>query len=260
MISAVKQNSKIFFKYSKQTNKKKPGIGSLRNESGDLESDPKAISEILRKQYDKVFNTKNAENEITLDPNNNDDNKTFISDYFVSNDESTPFNMITVSEGDIRKAIEETKINSAPGIDGFPPVFLHKVKEQLLKPLHKIFNKSLKSGEIPEIWKQAIITPIFKSGKKDLPCNYRPVSLTSVIAKLLERIIRWYLVIFLEINNAFPDSQHGFRQFRSTVSQLLEHVEAIVDALEDQANIDIIMLDYSKAFDRISISILLEKL
>ena len=67
-------------------------------------------------------------------------------------------------------------------------------------------------------------------------------------------------MIFLEFNNAFPDSQHGFRPYRSTVTQLLEHFEAIVDAFEDQANIDIIMLDYSKAFDRINISILLKKL
>ena len=121
-------------------------------------------------------------------------------------------------------------------------------------------NKSLKTGEIPDVWKEAMITPIFKGGKKEMPSNYRPVSLTSQIAKLLERILRWYLVIFLESNDAFPDSQHGFRQSRSTVSQLLEHYDDIIDALEDKANIDIILLDYSKAFDKINISILLKKL
>ena len=67
-------------------------------------------------------------------------------------------------------------------------------------------------------------------------------------------------MIFLEVNNAFPESQHGFRTFRSTVSQLLEHFEDIISAMEEKANIDIILLDYSKAFDKISISILLKKL
>ena len=121
-------------------------------------------------------------------------------------------------------------------------------------------NKCIKTGESPEVWKEAIITPIFKGGNKELSANYRPVSLTSQLAKLLERIIRWYLVKYLEINNAFPDSQHGFRECRSTVSQLLEHYEDIVDALEKNSNIDIVMLDYSKAFDKINISILLKKL
>ena len=67
-------------------------------------------------------------------------------------------------------------------------------------------------------------------------------------------------MIFLELNNTFPDSQHGFRQNRSTVLQLLEPFEDIISSLEEKANIDIVLLDYSKAFDRINISILLMKL
>ena len=135
------------------------------------------------------------------------------------------FSEILISDEDITKAIEETKLNSAPGIDGVTPMFLHKCKHQLITPLKLIFNKSIKTGQIPEVWKEAIITPIFKSGKKDQASNYRPVSLTSQVAKLLERIVRWYLVIFLEVNNAFPESQHGFRTFTSTVSTLLEYLK-----------------------------------
>ena len=167
---------------------------------------------------------------------------------------------ITITEHDVKAAIEETRINSAPGVDCVPPVLLHKCKNQLLKPLTIIMNKSIKTGVIPDIWKEAIITPIFKGGLKELPSNYRPVSLTSQLAKLLERIVRWYLVKYMELNNAFPESQHGFRSNRSTVSQLLEHYDDIISALEEGSNIDIIMLDFSKAFDKINISILLKKL
>ena len=157
-------------------------------------------------------------------------------------------------------AISETKLNSAPGPDKFPPIILHKCKEELAIPLQTIMKKSLATGNVPEKWKEANIACIHKGGDKSHAINYRPVSLTSIIAKLLERIIRWCLIHYLEFNDAFPDSQHGFRPGRSTVSQLLKHFEQIIDALECKSNIDIIMLDYSKAFDKINISILLKKL
>ena len=193
---------------------------------------------------------------MTIDKN--DESRKHIDDFF--DNENAPFCDITISENDVLKAIQETRINSAPGVDCVPPILLHKCKNQLLTPLSMIMNKSVKTGKLPNIWKEAIITPIFKGGLKELPSNYRPVSLTSQIAKLLERIIRWYLIKYLELNNAFPDSQHGFREQRSTVSQLLEHYDEIIDALEKKANIDIIMLDFCKAFDKINISILLNKL
>ena len=86
------------------------------------------------------------------------------------------------------------------------------------------------------------------------------ISLTSQIIKLLERIIRIYLIQYLEINDSLPDSQHGFRPNRSTVSQLLEQYDKILEALAGKHNMDIIMLDYAKAFDKINHSILLFKL
>ena len=257
VVSAVKVNTKAFFKYAKQANNKKPEIGPLLNSDGKLVNDPKLKSDILRHQYEKAFNTNKPDIEITLN-HTSDQNKMSINDFF--NENNSPFSEIQVTESDIKQAIEETKINSAPGLDGLPPIFLHKCKQNILTPLAVIMNKSIKTGEIPEVWKEASITPIFKGGKKEEPSNYRPVSLTSQIAKLLERIIRWYLVTYLELINAFPDSQHGFRSFRSTVSQLLEHYDDIVSALEEKANIDVIMLDFSKAFDTIDISILLKKM
>ena len=256
-VSAILSNSKAFFKYAKQSNNKNCDIGPLVNENGDLENDPKGKSEILRKQYEKVFSTKKADIEVKIG-NDNNDTGINIEDFF--NNEDATFTDVTVTEDDVKRAIEETRINSAPGVDCVPPILLHKCKNQLLKPLTTIMNKSIKTGILPDIWKEAIITPIFKKGLKELPCNYRPVSLTSQIAKLLERIVRWYLVQYLELNNAFPETQHGFRASRSTVSQLLEHYDEIIDALERNSNIDIVMLDFCKAFDKINISILLKKL
>lgn len=255
-VSKIKTNSKVFFSYAKQSQGKKEEIGPLLKPNGKLTNDSREKAEILKEQYEKVFNTQKADIELKIDYDD-DETKIHIDNFFEDN---APFSDITISKDDVIKAIEETKINSAPGIDYVPPILLHKCKNQLAAPLTIIMNKSIKTGEIPEVWKEAIIVPIFKSGNKEMPANYRPVSLTSQLAKLLERIIRWYLVKYLEINNAFPDSQHGFREFLSTVSQLLEHHEDIIYAFEKNANIDVVMLDYSKAFDTINISILLLKL
>ena len=168
---------------------------------------------------------------------------------------------IDITDEDVLSAIKSTKINSAPGQDCLPPILLHKCAHSLVKPLKIIMKKSLKNSDIPDIWKEAVITPIYKGkGEKTDPAQYRPISLTSQIIKLLERILRLYFIQYLEANDAFPNSQHGFRPNRSTVTQLLEQYEEILDALSAQSNIDIIMLDYSKAFDKINHSILLHKL
>ena len=85
------------------------------------------------------------------------------------------------------KALNPTK---SPGPDGVHPKVLRELAEQLQYPLCKLFNRSLKEGKIPTRWKEAEVRPIFKKGKKTAPGNYRPVSLTSVMCKILEGFIR----------------------------------------------------------------------
>lgn len=257
VILNTKRNTKAFFKYSKQFTKRKNTIGPLLNKHGSKTDIPEEMCEILKSQYEKAFNQSPAEKEIKLDQVIDTDKEIHIDEFFSG---ESLFHQIDITTTDVLSAISETKLNSAPGPDNFPPIILHKCKEELTKPLRAIMKKSLSTSKVPQKWKSANITCIHKGGDKAQAINYRPVSLTSIIAKLLERIIRWYLIHYLEINDAFPESQHGFRSGRSTVSQLLEHYESIIEALERKSNIDIIMLDYSKAFDKINISILLQKL
>ena len=253
----IKKNSKLFYSYAKRFLKKQEKIGPLKDDSGNIVSDPLQMSEIIKEQYEKSFSKKKNHVEVSLlEPTTN--NTININDLFSEDD---PFTHIDITVEDVVSAVRSTKINSAPGPDGVPPILFHKCIESLAKPLHLILKKSFENSDIPEIWKEAIITPIYKSkGQKSDPSQYRPISLTSQIVKLLERIIRIYLIQYLEVNNAFPDSQHGFRPGRSTVSQLVEQYESILDALAKKHNIDIIMLDYAKAFDTINHSILLHKL
>lgn len=127
-------------------------------------------------------------------------------------------------------------------------------------PLSIIFEKSLNEGVLPQIWKCANVTAIFKSGSKSKPSNYRPISLTSVPGKIMERIIRNALVDHMTQNKLFNDAQHGFIAGRSCVTQLLEFLEDVTEALDNGFEVDVIYLDFAKAFDKVPHRRLLRKI
>ena len=115
-----------------------------------------------------------------------------------------------------------------------------KTCEAIIKPLMIILRKSIDKGEIPQIYKLAHVTPIHKGGKKSKlkPENYRPVSLTSHIMKIFERVIVMYIIKHLSENRLFNKNQHGFVPGKSTQSQLLLFYEDIYEALLEGARLD----------------------
>ena len=132
---------------------------------------------------------------------------------------------------------------------------------QYLFPFTTMGQNSLKSGDIPDVYKLAFITQIHKPGSiRSSPENYRPVSLTSHIVKTFERVIKSSLQNLLEVTLALADEQHGFRQRRSCLSQLLNHYDEILRGLEEGHNLDIIFLDFSKVFDKVDKFILCGKI
>ena len=136
---------------------------------------------------------------------------------------------ITFNENDLIKAIDEIKTNSAGGDKGFPAILLKKCKLNLVYPLHLLWNESLNSGHIHEMFLHQLITPLYKGkGSKCQAVNYRPISLTSHIIKVFERVLRDKIVTFLEENCILSDNQHGFRKGRSCLSELLAHYEEIL--------------------------------
>ena len=105
-------------------------------------------------------------------------------------------------------------------------------------PLEKIFKLSLDSGECPDDWRSANVTPIYKKGDRTDPGNYRPVSLTSQVCKVLESIVRKHILQHLDANNILSDKQHGFREGRSCLTNLLELVENWTDIWDQDDGID----------------------
>ena len=121
----------------------------------------------------------------------------------------------------IAQKIKKMKDNKSSRVDGIPPKLLKEIVEQISTTLAKLFNFSLEEGIVPSEWKEANITPLFKKGSRNKPDNYRSVSLTSVVSKLFETIIRDHMVEFLVKYKLIHKSQHGFLKARSCLTNLL---------------------------------------
>ena len=119
------------------------------------------------------------------------------------------------------------KDNKSPGLDRIPPKILMETVEQISIPLARVFNFSLKEGVVPFEWKDVNIIPLFKKGSRNKSENYRPVSLTSVICKLLERLIKHHMVDFLVRHKLLNSCQHGFLKARSCLTNMLCFLEKI---------------------------------
>ena len=143
------------------------------------------------------------------------------------------------------------KPNKAGGVDQLNSSFLINIANEISLPLTILFKESLSKGCVPEDWKNANVSPIFKKGSKEKAENYRRVSLTSHICKTLERIITQDITKHLEDNNLIRNSQHGFRNNKSCLTNLLEFSEKVVNSLDEGSPVDIIYLDFSKAFDKV---------
>ena len=124
-----------------------------------------------------------------------------------------------------------------------------------------LFQASLDQGVVPPDWKEANVTPLYKNkGDKTMPENYRPISLTSLTCKLLEHVVHSNIMTHLDKYNVLDKEQHGFRKYRSCVTQLISTLDDFATCLKNKEQIDAILLDFSKAFDKVDHEGLLLKL
>lgn len=131
---------------------------------------------------------------------------------------------------------------------------------EITPALTLLYQASINQGIIPSDWKEALVVPIFKKGDRNKPVNYRPVSLTVICCKLLEHIVHSSIMTHLDQHLILTDLQHGFRQRRSCDTQLLITADDLIKTIEDGQQTDALLLDFSKAFDKVPHERLLLKL
>ena len=236
-------NKKPFWKYLRVQKQEDFGISALKS-NGKMFTDRKFISEILNTQFKSVF-TKKTSSKIPELPG-----VTFPS-----------IKDLKITEFGVFKLLDKIDVSKASGPDCIPGRILQNLARELAPVLHFIFEQSLNTGDLPAEWTLANVAPIFKKGSKLQAVNYRPVSLTCISCKLFEHIVCKHILGHLEDHEILTDLQHGFRSGRSCESQLITTFHDIASAYNKKGSqIDIAVLDFSKAFDTVPHEGLLSKL
>lgn len=233
-----------FYGYIKQNSSVKQSIPCLKDGSDRIAIDSHSKADMLSNHFSSMF----TQDDGCLPHVDVTDELSHITHDF------------ECSQCDVIKAIRNVKTNSAPGPDGFGPVFIKSVAARIAHPLCIIFNVSLREGNIPQDWKCAEVVPVFKKGNTQAVVNYRPVSLTSVISKLLERIVRNQINEHMVVNDLIPKNQHGFLSGRSRVTNLINCLDEWTHNFDKTVQTDIIYLDFSRCFDSVSHPKLIHKL
>ena len=234
---------KTFYSYVNSKFKERVGVQSLIV-NGDPHHSDQDKANLLSNQYNSVYTEDDGSNPVI--------------------DQILPlnsFSAIPLTAHDVLEAINALNGTFSTGLDNLPAWFIKKIKCHLIFPFLTIFKKSLTTGEIPLDWKYSIIVPVLKEGKNpNLPESYRPISLTSAVSKILEKIVHKYMMIYLSQNSILSPNQHGFLKNKSTLTNLLLTLNDITKAIDEKNNIDIIYIDLAKAFDSVSHPKLLYKL
>ena len=234
--SQSKNNPKRFWKHIRDNLKTKSGIYPLLesvNDENSIKFDDYDKAEILQNQFCSVF-TEEPDGDLPS---------------FTSRTEKEVEIFLTVEM--VRKEVTSLDVNKAIGPDELHPRMLKELVDYITVPLFIIMKKTLINGCIPTDWKLANVSPIFKKGAKNLAENYRPISLTSIVCRLLEKIVKCQIMDHLKQEDLLSPSQHGFINRRSTVTQLLNYLDKSTEAIADGDVVDVIYFDFAKAFDTV---------
>lgn len=238
----LKTNPKVFWSYV-SAKKKTPNIPQytiLDNQTAD--------------NYPDACNLFNKSFQSNFEPT------TLTNHNFKSSREtdSAGINLTYIRKDTIFELLEKIDPNKGPGPDGLNPIFIKNCAPSLSEPLYILFNKSLRDGIFPDLWKQALVTPVLKNGSKNDVTNYRPISKLNILAKIFENIITKFLSSTLK--NIIIPEQHGFQSKKSTVTNLLTFSEYLHSNIDGGGQVDVICTDFKKAFDKVNHDLLIKKL
>jgi Reverse transcriptase (RNA-dependent DNA polymerase) len=203
------------------------------------------VLEMFSNYFASVF-TESKEASLTLHTTNDSDEAMGIVQY--------------ITEEVVCDILNKLKLNKSPGPDGIPNIVLKYSQLTLSGYLTRLFKLSLSQSKVPDEWKHASVIPIHKSGNVNKCENYRPVSLTSTVCKVMEKIVLDRIHYYVSKLCPLSDSQFGFRINRSCSSQLVSYTDLLTKAIDKGLCVDVVYLDFSKAFDRVSHDKLIQKM
>lgn len=238
MVKSCMNDMNAFFRFYR-FNKKRAGIGPIVANGVALTEDKDMVN-AFSDHFVSVFTKDTACNDLL---NKSCDN---------SGSDIVSCGSPEISLGLIRKHLRALKVTKAAGPDEIYARVLKETEAEIALPLFLIFKRSLHYAEIPMDWKAANIVPIFKGGNKQEVKNYRPVSLTSLVSKLFEKIIKDHLQRYLDTNSLIRNTQHGFMAGKSCLTNLLEFLSYCTEEVDKGHCLDVIYLDFNKAFDKVS--------
>ena len=244
LVREMGRNPKPFWRYANSRLKTRSRVENLKDSEGSIVSEGDAKAKLLNQFFCSVFTIEDVDHQPAL-----------------PREYTGPLlDSVDVSVHDVERRLAGLNQYSAPGPDGMHPRLLKETAAALSVHVTNLCQHSLNTACLPHDWKLGEIVPIHKKGSKQLASNYRPISLTSVLCKLLESIVRDVIMEHVMLYGLMHDSQHGFRRRRSCSSQLLATLDDWTSALERGDQIDSAYLDFSKAFDSVPHRRLLNKL
>ena len=242
LISDDNCNTKDMWRYLKGLRKDSCGVSTLVA-NGTSAHTPHDKAQMLNKQFSSVF-TKEDLRTSPIIPKRN----------------IPKMPPVKVTEKGVLNLLQKLNTRKACGSDGIPAIFLKSCARELCTPLAFIIQQTINLKAVPNDWREAMITPIFKKGDRTSPGNYRPVSLTSICCKIAEHIIVSQTMAHLEKHHLLSENQHGFRRKRSCETQLMLTTHDFAQALNRRSQIDVAVLDFEKAFDKVAHQRLIRKL
>lgn len=239
----IKSNPKFFWSFVKSINSNK-GVPQTMFYKGASTSDGEQICDWFNEHFHSVFENHNVTSH----------------QYNFSNSSNAVIDLssIDLTETIIYKYLKSIDPNKGAGPDGVHPFFIKKCSSSLAVPITIIFNKSMKEGIVPDIWKQAFVTPIPKGAVSNDIEKYRPISKLSQFPKIFEKIVADQLTH--AIRRHICISQHGFYKGRSVDTNLLTFTDEILKSMDEGYQVDAVYTDFAKAFDKICHNTLLDRL
>ena len=247
LVGQLKTNPRPYYKYLRSKLKLKKAVSDLKDSTGNLSGNPQDTANILSDFFHSVF-IQEEYGPLTKDA--------YTSQAVISG----VMDDLVISECDVKKLLLSTNINKAMGPDEIHPKLINFLAhdDHFVRAITILFNACVQQETIPDIWKSALVVPLHKKGSVHESNNYRPVSLTCILCKIYEKLIREHLLGY--VSGIINAKQHGFVPGKSCLSNLLEAIDAVNDFLGEDNCVDILYFDFAKAFDTVSHHRLIVKL